>query len=770
MITNLSMKLKKLFGGLFLSFALIASVGAGLLVKEAKENATYEKTEAESVPMGIYVAFGNSSSWKTWGATLSNISVYFYGGTFGNPDWSEKYNVDTSSGYVATPEKNSSRPTNCIICAWGGGNNNQTDDLTLQTDGKCVFTISGNVSGGKQPGSWGTKSSTTTKTLYIDASNWVSGMGNYTPQCHFWDNQYSYDNVSGTNITSVSGGGTYSNKKWWSFSITFRDSGSLKFLFMYNNYAMQTADISYNASNNAYYLNGTKSAAPDSAFSSTGTIYKITKYKKLGTASSTVYGTDYLLGGESYQVPAIPSAQTGYTAPSKWNTSEAGTGTAYAKDEWISNVTANKTLYALYSVATYTMTFKPNGGGGSEVTRQKTHGESFTVPTPESLGISAGAARVMLSWNENQDGSGTSYKIDGTSTYTGNSAKTFWLQQGFKSYEYSVDGGSTWVQMPQVAAATDCIATYESSASNYLPAGQAITIRGYYGSGTHSAQSINNWSGNQYESGGSHYVSIGTYNKIVLYVTNSGNFNIDVWGGSARGVAIDRDGFVTKYECQLNETTHNFTGTVTVLPGDKIEAYYNFATVYAITMTNYASYGIDVNGNVSVPAVYVLTVTYKSADNYPTINVDSMVAVDTAKLIAQTFNDDMTPLCTAVEGGTDPSSLVTKWGVESGYYSKLSSATKNILNGTTSSSDVDVLAMRAKYDRIVGKYKGRVTGITDYMSRNPAAIGMGFGYMPLELLTSDANGTPMLVIIIVSIVSVTAVGGYFFLRKRRNEK
>ena len=479
------------------------------------------------------------------------------------------------------------------------------------------------------------------------------------------------------------------------------------------------------------------------------------------TASNWPNGYDYGSPKETYSFEGV------------YSTGNTSTGEHSGKVTGSTTINANKTIYEVFTrTTTYTLTFKPNGGSGSETTRSKIYDSPFTVPTPESLGIGPGAARVMLSWNTAQDGSGTLYKIDGTSTYTGNKAETFWLQQDFKSYEYTVDGGSSWVQMPKTTTAEGCIATYASDPSNYLPAGHIITIRGYYGSGTHSVQTINTWTGNQYESGGSHYVSIGTNNKIVLYVRNNGNFDIDVWGGSARGLVIDRGGFETKYECELNESTHDFTGTLTVLPGDKIKAYYNYATTYAITMLNYSSYGIDANGNVSVPAVYTLTLKYVSADNYPNVNVDAMVAVDTAKLIAQTFNSDMTPLCEGMEGGAAPSSLTTQWATEAGYYSKLSEATQNILKGTTPSSDADVLAMRAKYDRIVGKYKNSGASINDYMNRNPAPVGAIGGFTPFELVIGDSGDNFATIIIIiassVSLLSITALS--VLVIKKRKEK
>ena len=139
-----------------------------------------------------------------------------------------------------------------------------------------------------------------------------------------------------------------------------------------------------------------------------------------------------------------------------------------------------------------------------------------------------------------------------------------------------------------------------------------------------------------------------------------------------------------------------------------------------------------------------------------------------AKLIAQTFNNDMTPLCTSVEGGAAPSTLKTQWGVEAGYYSKLTSGAQNILNGTTSSSDTDVIAMRAKYDRIVGKYSRSISEINDYMGRNPTPIGNSLGILLFgSLSNNDSNA--LLAIVIVSILSVASIGGYFLIRRKKQK-
>ena len=70
-----------------------------------------------------------------------------------------------------------------------------------------------------------------------------------------------------------------------------------------------------------------------------------------------------------------------------------------------------------------------------------------------------------------------------------------------------------------------------------------------------------------------------------------------------------------------------------------------------------------------------------------------------------------------------------------------------------------------KYDYIVGKYfvAQHLTSYNDFMSRNPSAVGNN----PLLLGFVDGKNTNTIVIIvIISLVSVTAIGGYFFIKRR----
>ena len=562
--------------------SLLAGVGAGLIVKSAQENAPVEKVEAASKPSTVST-IGLRLNGSYWGQAGAYYTAHVWGGSTGTtwPGVSFDDNNKVSGGgkVIYADVSGYTGFTHIIILRWNDEAHTNEGNRWSYYDGN---TFSANAYNFFDNDGWGSCSSSK------DYLNGYYLIGNFSSSS--WD----MANAKAADSSTVSG----NNASWSSVSFAANDQFKVCYYNMGGTYDYQNNGWSGQHSGFSW---STPYASNNITCSSAGT-YKvfldsnwkvainkdvtITYYEyKDSTASSaktTTGNTDIPL---SDTLSGKFGTYTGYNIKEYRKTSSSGTVITLSS----TYPTAAMSVYAIYQKNTYTITFNPNGGSGSTVTRSKTYNDTYTIPTPASLGIGAGYAQEMLSWNTNSSGTGTSYKIDGTSTYTTNAALTLFLIQGFKSYEYSVDGGSTWVQMPKTTTAEGCVATYASSASNYLPAGQIITIRGYYGSGTHTTQTINTWSGNQYESGGSHYVSIGTTNKIVLNVTTSGSFDVDVWGGSARGIAIDRSGFVTKYECELNETTHNFTGTVTVLPGDIIKAYYNYATVYSITMTNYDS-------------------------------------------------------------------------------------------------------------------------------------------------------------------------------------
>ena len=105
-------------------------------------------------------------------------------------------------------------------------------------------------------------------------------------------------------------------------------------------------------------------------------------------------------------------------------------------------------------------------------------------------------------------------------------------------------------------------------------------------------------------------------------------------------------------------------------------------------------------------------------------------------------------------------------------FSQLTTGAKDLLTGATASqSGSNVQKCVARYDYILGKYGyGTASGkYHDFMNRTPAQ----FNALKVDILSplmESNGGSSALVIIIVSAISVTAIGGYFFLRKRKQER
>lgn len=100
-------------------------------------------------------------------------------------------------------------------------------------------------------------------------------------------------------------------------------------------------------------------------------------------------------------------------------------------------------------------------------------------------------------------------------------------------------------------------------------------------------------------------------------------------------------------------------------------------------------------------------------------------------------------------------------------YEQLTTGAKAVLAGASPNQGGTIIEQcAARYDRILGKYGyGTASGqYHDFMGRTPAKLSSSIKPIA-DVTTSD--GTGIAIIIAVSVISLTAVGGYFFLKKRR---
>ena len=140
--------------------------------------------------------------------------------------------------------------------------------------------------------------------------------------------------------------------------------------------------------------------------------------------------------GTNLTLSSTKPTRTGYDF-TKWNTKSDGSGTAYSSGGTYSS-NAAVTLYAQWSLKTYSVTYNANGGEGAPDAQTKKYGTDLTLrtgkPTRDGYNFSH--------WDTAKDGSGTNY--DPGDTYTKNAAVTLYAQWTKKTYtvSYNANGGS----------------------------------------------------------------------------------------------------------------------------------------------------------------------------------------------------------------------------------------------------------------------------------------------------------------------------------------
>ena len=139
--------------------------------------------------------------------------------------------------------------------------------------------------------------------------------------------------------------------------------------------------------------------------------YTVTFDKNGGDADANPTTKTANYNGNVGSLPTAPT-RTGYTL-SSWNTAANGAGTTFTA---ATTVTANITVYAQWTINTYTVTFNKNGGDteANPTTKTANHGGNVgSLPTaPTKAGLFWG------SWNTAADGSGTSF--DASTAVTAN--------------------------------------------------------------------------------------------------------------------------------------------------------------------------------------------------------------------------------------------------------------------------------------------------------------------------------------------------------------
>ncbi len=174
--------------------------------------------------------------------------------------------------------------------------------------------------------------------------------------------------------------------------------------------------------------------------------------------------------------------RTGY-AFAGWNTQAGGGGTSYT-DQASYNFTADLTLYAQWTINSYTLTYNGNGstGGTPPTGTTQNYNTTIAVAGPGSL-VKAGT--TFAGWNTAANGSGTPYAPSDTFTFTANT--TLYAQWTANNYtlSYNANGGTGTDPASSSVAYNSSTTT---AANPYTRTGFAMTgwNTAANGSGTHA--------------------------------------------------------------------------------------------------------------------------------------------------------------------------------------------------------------------------------------------------------------------------------------------
>ena len=128
-------------------------------------------------------------------------------------------------------------------------------------------------------------------------------------------------------------------------------------------------------------------------------------------------------------------ARTGYTFGG-WNTQADGLGTNYTAGSGTFNITANTTLYAQWSINSYTVTFDANTGTGT----MSTQSSNYNVASNLTTNGFTKTGYTFTGWNTVAGGGGTAY-ADGAS-YPFTADVTLYAQWSINSYTVTFDANT----------------------------------------------------------------------------------------------------------------------------------------------------------------------------------------------------------------------------------------------------------------------------------------------------------------------------------------
>jgi uncharacterized repeat protein (TIGR02543 family) len=285
--------------------------------------------------------------------------------------------------------------------------------------------------------------------------------------------------------------------------------------------------------------------------------------------------------------------KTGYTFAG-WNTLANGSGSAYAAGASY-QFTASTTLYAQWTINSYTVTFDSNTGSGSMSTQSAT----YNVATALNANSFTKTGYTFAGWNTLADGSGSAYTAGASYPFT--ASVTLYAQWTINSYSVTFDANTGSGTMSNQSANYN-VAT-NLTATSFIKTG--CTFAGW--------NTLANGSGTSYTNGASYPFTAST-TLYAQWTINSYSVTFDANTGS---------GTMSNQSANYNVAT-NLTATSFIKTGCTFAGWNTLANGSGTSYSNGASYPFTASTTLYAQwTINSYTVTFDSNTGSGTMNNQS---------------------------------------------------------------------------------------------------------------------------------------------------
>lgn len=499
------------------------------------------------------------------------------------------------------------------------------------------------------------------------------------------------------------------------------------------------------------------------------TSYTVSQYKVLdGVKQATAFKTDTVGGGLTYDVPSAPT-HTNYTFAG-WYTNEACTTSYTAR-----MIKANTTIYAKFTTTKYTVTkYKVLDGATPVKISSEEVGSGTSYPVPGNryeAGYTFGGwftnsacttayttrsitanTNIYAKYTSHAAWAGTVHVDLRDSGWADAAANYAVMFMNKTTYESEVDGWSTYV----TGTATGIRLVEIPYSLSFEPLEMTL-VR--YNSNYSQAQ----WNANKWSSTWGQTPDISVTNIIRIGNTTDGSGKNYAYAGFPKIVTWNpssADVYLDDVKLNGNHDVEYYAPSITLIANQQFKIqvgpyasgdYYGNYSAHSSISSNFTGGGGN-NIVCKIGGTYAFYFNSYSGSLYIT-----KVEIAEADEWAQFFLDNVH--CDAT-GATKP----TGWSTCATEYAKLSGAAKNIAYSTVAGDEGYLPQAVKRYDHALLSHPDLSHFI---VNSSNVARAVASSNSILLASTLGESGNTIISIVIISLISVSAIGGYFFLRRRK---